>query len=123
MEAARESAINPLILLLQLLLPNVTDEKIKNFAVQTVDKSISLRRAMTEEQAIYRFYFCDNDEEFDNDWMEVGTGETPMGKVVMCTFPGIRRFTVADQKRTFVAVVKAMTKLDNASHLKISKVI
>jgi hypothetical protein len=120
-EAARASAINPLILLLRLLLPNTSSEKIQNFAVQIVDKAISLRREMTEEQAIYRFDFCDNGDEFDDNWMEVSTGETPMGKVIMCTFPGIRRFTVSDQKRKFVVVVKTMTKLDNLSHLNISK--
>lgn len=117
-ETARTSGIQSLILLMQLLLPNTPGEKIQNVAAKTIDKSISLRRAMTEEQAIYRCYLCDNGEEFDSDWMEVATGEAPMGKIAMCTFLGLRRFTLKNRKREFIAVVKAMTKLEDTSHLK-----
>lgn len=69
---------------------------------------------MTEEQAIYRCYFKDSGENFDPDWMEVASGETPHGVVSMCTFPGMRRFTTRNGLKEFVAVVKATTKLNNA---------
>jgi hypothetical protein len=55
------------------------------------DIKAALIRAMREEHAVYRLFFCYNGEKFNNDWIEVGADETPMGKVVMCTFPGIRR--------------------------------
>lgn len=69
---------------------------------------------MTEEQAVYRCYFRDQGQRYDNDWMEVATGEKPDGKVAMCTFPGLRRFTLKNGEKQFVIVVKATVKLDTA---------
>ena len=70
---------------------------------------------MTEEQAIYRCYFCDNGGPYDKDWMEIASGENPVGKMSMCTFPGLRRFTMHNGKKEFVPVVKATTKLEGTS--------
>ena len=70
---------------------------------------------MTEEQAIYRCYFLDNGQRFDKDWMEIAAGENPVGNVSMCTFPGLRRFTMHNGKKEFLAVVKATTKLEGVS--------
>lgn len=70
---------------------------------------------MTEEQAVYRCYFCDNGESFDGDWMAIASGEKPAGQVTMCTFPGLRRFTQKNGQKEFVPVVKATVKLDSGS--------
>lgn len=111
----RSSVIKTLVLVLRVLLPTTPAETIQNFATKVVDKSISLRKAMTEEQAVYRCYFFDNGERFDDDWMEIATGEKPVGKVTMCTFPGLRRFTLNKGQKEFVAVVKATIKLEAMS--------
>jgi hypothetical protein len=113
--ASRSTVIQTLVPLLQLLLPITQADTIQSFITKVVDKSIALRKAMTEEQAVYRCYFSDGNEDFDNDWMEIASGEKPVGKVTMCTFPGLRRFTVNNRKREFIAVVKAKTKLDTGS--------
>ena len=113
--AFRSSVIQTLVHLLQLLLPTTPPETIHNFVTKVVDKSISLRTAMTEEQAVYRCYFSDHGERYDDNWMEVASGENPVGKVTMCTFPGLRRFTLKNGKKEFVTVVKATVKLDTVS--------
>ena len=80
-----------------------------------MDKSIALRTAMTEEQAIYRCYFYDHGESFDGEWVEIASGEKPVGKITMCTFPGLRRLTMNEGKKQFMPIVKATAKLDTAS--------
>src|SRR5271154_2949643 len=67
----RSSAINSLIRLLQVLLSNTPNEKIQVFAVKVMDKSISLKTAMTEEQAIYRCDFFESGDDFEDAWMEI----------------------------------------------------
>ena len=103
--------VDTLVILLQQLLPNIGVEKIRGFATKLMDKSVSLRAAMTEEQAIYRCYFVDSGQEFKNDWMEIASGETPGKMVTMCTFPGLRRLTTKNGGKEFITVVKATTKL------------
>lgn len=109
-ESCRESVIQKLVLLLCILVPNAQD-KVQSLVVKSVDKATSLRIAMTEEQAIYRCYFCNNGDLFDKDWMNDPTEETANGRISMCTFPGLRRFIVKNETREFIAVVKATTKV------------
>ena len=108
------SAIETLVFFLRLLLFDTPGDRILKFSEKVLDKSISLKTAMTEEQAIYRCYFKDGGDDFDSDWMEVASGEIPRGVVSMCTFPGMRRFTTRNGIKEFVAVVKATAKLDSA---------
>lgn len=113
--ATRLSAIRALFVILRLLLPNNLEEKLQNFSTKIMDKSIALRTAMTEEQAIYRCYFYDHGESFDGEWVEIASGEKPVGKITMCTFPGLRRLTMNEGKKQFMPIVKATAKLDTAS--------
>jgi hypothetical protein len=103
---------------MQPLLPNVHEDKIQTFVAKTVDRAIALRIAMTDEQAIYRCFFLHSGEGFDDEWMEVVSGEHAVGKVSMCTFPGLRRFVMRNGRNKFVVVVKAATKLEAVSKIK-----
>jgi hypothetical protein len=95
------------------LLPNTPNEKLQAFAVKVMDKSISLKTAMTEEQAIYRCDFFDNGEDFQDAWMEIDRNDNPNNTVLMCTFPCLRRFTTDQIERQWIPIVKATTKLNH----------
>lgn len=109
--SARHGVINTLIQVLEPLLPNVETQKLRSFANGVLDESISLKAAMVEEQAIYRSYFSVSGAQFDAEWMEIPEGEHPSGRVAMCMFPGLRRFTTKDGSREFIPVVKSRVKL------------
>lgn len=96
-----------------MLLPDAGNEKIRSFAIKVMDKSISLKTAMTEEQAIYRSDFFDSGEDFDETWMEIDANDNSNNTVAMCTFPCLRRFTTDQVERQWIPIVKATAKLNN----------
>jgi hypothetical protein len=109
----RSSAINSLIRLLQELLPKTRNENIQTFAVKVMDKSIALKTAMTEEQAIYRSDFFDSGEDFQETWIEIDPNDNPNNTIAMCTFPCLRRFTTNQIERQWIPIVKATAKLNH----------
>ena len=109
----REILIENLCAMLGLLFPASSQEKLQAFVNRVVDKSISLRNTMTEEQAIYRCFFPNNGDPFDRSIAQTASGEQSTGGVLICVFPGLRRLTVSeDHKKEFVSVVKAVVKLE-----------
>jgi hypothetical protein len=109
---AREHTFQSLVTLLRIIVPKTPQKEIEVFVKQLVDRSIALKDAMVEEQAIYRCDFFNSGTAFDSEWMKVSAGAEEKGKVKLTTFPGLRRFNVTDGKREFVSVVKAWTDLD-----------
>lgn len=109
--SARDAIIRALKGILELLSSKPDSSKIEKFVTKVVDKTVALRTMMAQEQAIYQCYFVDSGESFDGGWVGLDYGDEPKSKVVMCTFPGLRRFTVRDGKREFIAVVKATAML------------
>jgi hypothetical protein len=97
---------------LQILLPEISDEKVAAFATKSLDKAISLRYGITQEQAIYRCFMAESGKHFDDSWLKVAEGEKMGGKVLMCTFPGLNRIILQDGMPTYVGVVKASVKLE-----------
>jgi hypothetical protein len=95
-----------------VLQSNTPIERIQVFAVKVMDKSISLKTAMTEEQAIYRCNFFDSGDDFEDAWMEIDRNDNPNNTVSMCTFPCLRRFTTDQIERQWIPIVKATTKLN-----------
>jgi len=109
----RKEIIEKLFIILRVLLPLSLKERIEAFAVKLVDKSISLRNAMTTEQAIYQCIFPNYGDVFDERTAETGSGEEPIGNVLICIFPGLKRFTVLKKMSgEFLTVVKAEVKLE-----------
>jgi hypothetical protein len=109
---ARESTIQSLVTFLRILLPKTREDETENFAQRLVEKAVVLKDAMVNEQAIYRSVFFSSGAGFDAEWMKVAGGAEEKGKVKLTTFPGLRRFNVADGRREFVSVVKACTDLE-----------
>ena len=108
----RTPAINMIIRLLQILLPGTPAERIQAFGVRVIDKSISLKTAMTEEQAIYRCDFFDSGDNFQA--AEIDPSDNPASKISTCSFPCLRRFTTTDMfERQWIPIVKATVKLNN----------
>jgi hypothetical protein len=120
-EARKTAYIVQIINLLQLLLPATSNEKLETFVIKIIHKSIALRDAMTEEQAVYRSFVLDRGDPLDESIAQVADGEELTGNVLMCTFPGLRRLTVQNQRKEFVSVVKATVKLEGVFGLEVSK--
>jgi hypothetical protein len=109
----REIIINDLYSLMGKLFPASPEAKVRAFVTKVVDKTISLRNAMSEEQSIYRCFLPDNGDTFDDSIFQVETGEKAKGNILLCMFPGLRRLNIGlDQKKGFVIVVKAIVKLE-----------
>lgn len=111
-EQCRSTSITQTIKFLKLLLPATTEEKLEAFVTKIVNKSVALRNAMTEEQAVYRSFVLDRGYDFDESIAQVADGEEVTGNVLMCTFPGLRRLTVRNHRKEFLSVVKATVKLE-----------
>jgi hypothetical protein len=97
--------------LLQPLSPDPNPEATLEFTTRLVDKAIALRTLMSEEQAIYRCYFVESGNRVDPQWIELAYGDKPNSTVIMCTYPGLRRFSMHDGKREFIPIVKATAML------------
>lgn len=96
--------------ILSRLLPRSNPEDIEAAVSKWIDKAVTLRNAMTEEQAIYRCFIPDTGDQFSDEVME-GAEENPAGQVLLCTFPGLDRLILKDGEKVSVAVVKASVEL------------
>lgn len=115
LKTRRETLIQNLCSLLKELLPTSQVDRIQGFVEKIIDKAISLRNAMTLEQAIYRCYFPHTGDSFNEFTDEVATGEKNAGNVLVCTFPGLHRLTIQKEgEREFIIVVRATVKLEGA---------
>lgn len=115
LKTRRETVIQNLCSLLQELLPTSQVDRIRGFVEKIIDKAISLRNAMTQEQAIYRCYFPHTGDSFNEITAQVANGEKNTGNVLICTFPGLYRFTIQKEgKKQFIFVVRAIVKLEGA---------
>ena len=99
--------------LLVRLLPRSTQETISETVLKIVDKAIYLKKAMSEEQALYRCFWIDYGEEYNENCTEV-TNEDETGRVLLCTFPGLARTIKKDNQVSDVLVVKARAMLESA---------
>lgn len=111
----RQWTVQNLLIVLQKLLPETPVNRIEEFVEKVVDKAITLKDAMTEEQAVYRCFFVAYGTNFDESIIQIAHGEETNGKVLMCTFPGLGRLIIQDQKKMFITVVKACAKLEAVS--------
>jgi hypothetical protein len=118
-ETLRGKIVELLFAILRDLLPSSEKQRIEIFVTRIVDNTISLKNAMTTEQAVYRSIFPNYGDEFDERIAQTVSGEDHVGRVMICTFPGLSRFTVhmpdeSDRSmvRGFLTVVKAEVKLE-----------
>lgn len=113
LQVCKETAIENICFLLRVLLPTSGSDRIKGFVTKIVENAISLRNAMTAEQAIYRCFLQHTGDFFDESIAQIANGEQQTGNILICMFPGLRRFTIrSDGKKKFVTVVSARVKLE-----------
>jgi hypothetical protein len=97
---------------LRPLVPATPDEKLLAFAEKVFDKAISLKNAMTQEQAIYRCFMAVSGQTFQEAWQKVAEGERVGGMVLMCTHPTLCRVNLQDGGG-YMSIVKASVKLED----------
>jgi hypothetical protein len=102
--------------LLLPLIPKTSESEIIKAVVKFVTKSIEVKRAMTQEQAVYRCYWVKFDDKFDKDLIDVSGDGT--GSVYLCTFPGLERVIKTDGVTSVIRVVKACAVLQSAGEKK-----
>jgi hypothetical protein len=108
----REKCIVKIVKLLSLLLPKSLPKDLETAATKSLDKAIALRKVMTEEQAIYRCSFFDRGELVTDSRVDIGDEERTSGKLLLCTFPGLERHIIKDEKRVRLTVVKASGEVE-----------
>lgn len=100
--------------LLKLLLPKVSADNIERIATKAVNKAVTLKHALTVEQAVYQCYWMPCGSPFNPESLDIEAGEG--GFVYLCTFPGLARM-VKDEgtnSESTLYVVKASAVLKNA---------
>jgi len=112
----RDDLIKSCLTVLQILLPATSDETVVAFATKYLDKAISLRHAMTQEQAVYKVFMVEAGRDFQDQYHEVREGEeSAVGKVLLCTFPGLTQLGLSDDGVLIdVSLVKASIKLEGS---------
>src|SRR5271168_3384373 len=108
-----ENSYHDLLTILGQFLPAAPTDACTSFVKKVLDQAISLKKAMMEEQALFRVYWVECDGEFDDHLVEVVDDYTN-GKVMICTFPGLARFDKSDGEDTEHIVVKAHALLQNS---------
>lgn len=92
----------------QLLLPTSPLHEIKR--MQTIlERAVSLKMDMTEENVMYHCYWARRGEEFDAESMQTRLEET--GAVSVCTFPGLAKSVEREGRRRIIYVTKALVIL------------
>jgi len=102
-----------LVTILGQFLPAAPADAHASFAKKAFDQALSLKKAMMEEQALFRVYWIDCDAEFDDHLVEL-VDEYTTSKVMICTFPGLARFDKSDGEEAEHIVVKASALLKNS---------
>jgi hypothetical protein len=97
--------------LLHLFFPKTPKEDIENGISKFVNKALTFKREVMEEQALYQFHWIYCGESFDSISME--TVNEIKGVVALCAFPGLTRIIKDNDKQKFVRVVRATALMEN----------
>jgi hypothetical protein len=104
--AQYESDINTaLVEILRQLVPRASDSDLYKNVSKFVIKAITLKKTMSQEQAVYRCYWVNCGDRYNPEFIEaIGEGRGP---VSFCTFPGLKKFIKKDNAKSVIQVVKA----------------
>jgi hypothetical protein len=91
---------------LQLFLPKTSEQALQKGITKMVKKAIELKSYMLEEQALYDCYWIKGGQTFDSTKMDL-VGMEGKGPLALCTFPGMARIVLGQDRRIIVHVVKA----------------
>lgn len=113
LESSRADVIDQLTHILCPMLRQSPADAVAEAVGKIIDKAIPLKKAMTEEQAIYHCFWPEYKDEFKEDLMEVAD-EEPSDRVLFCIFPGLTREFKKHTKISKFLVVKAWAVLESA---------
>lgn len=101
---------------LHMLLPKSRPADILDGVTKIMDKALALRKAMTEEQGVYRcFMIRSGNPQYSPLEVDVGEDTDVGGTLLMCTSPGLKRHIINDEMTVeSTIVVKATGELDVA---------
>ena len=99
--------------ILQRLLPRTPDGNIEPVVTRIVEKAVHFKNILTEEQVLYEFFWVDCGSGFEEERVDV-VEEEPVGKVLLCTFPGLSRTVKEGDKIVSITVVKASGILESS---------
>jgi hypothetical protein len=100
-------------ILLLFLVKGTEEESVRSAVHRIVEKAVQVKNAITVEQALYECFWVDCGEDFEEEVVDVVEEESG-GKVLLCTFPGLRRTVKEGDKISSVIVVKASGALESA---------
>ena len=97
---------------LRNVLRKASENDIQKGATKFVTKAVTLKKALTEEQAVYRCYWVNCGQHFEPESAESYDGER--GLVYFCMFPGLAKIIKGDVGRSMVYTFKASIVLKSA---------
>lgn len=104
--AIREEAIEQVSSVLVILLKQ-RPKDIKGGVAKLIDAAIKLKKEMAGERGIYRvFLICSGDRVLQD---QINTGDEGQSgeTLLMCTFPGLKQYSIDDDVKTETIVIKA----------------
>lgn len=107
----QQQCIDNLKDLINKLLPSSKPKHVNPGVTKFVEKAIELKNAMTEEQAVYRFYLIDFGQPVNDSILNIEDEGCVDGNMLMCTFPGLQRFVINEGVKEKLTVVKASGEL------------
>ena len=112
-DTKKKKCIDALQDVLCQILPKTKNKDVNNPVIKFVESALTLKNAMTEEQAVYRCFMPHNGESVDEASFQMSDEERVSGAVLLCTFPGLSLINKDNLKK--LMVVKADGELENQS--------
>ena len=105
---AKDQAINNFNSLFQKLLPQSRPKDVSDSVQEIMKTALDLKKEMTEERTVYRCFFVCSGMPVVHEQVDVGDDGQVGVKLLLCTFPGLKRLSVdGNSKREEAIVVKA----------------
>jgi hypothetical protein len=105
--AARGDTIKTFSELLAILLPKSRPGELRDVFTRIFDKAVTLKREMTQEKAVYRCFMYPCGSAVSDANVDFGDDGHVGGTLLVCTFPGLMRLIMNDDKFEKAIVVKA----------------
>ena len=105
--AAREESIKKLSSVFEILLRHARPKAIAAAAAKIMDAAIKLKNEMAGERGVYRIFLICCGRPVLPEQINTGDEEQAGETLLMCTFPGLKRYTVEDDVKMETMLIKA----------------
>jgi hypothetical protein len=117
LEAQREKDVAELSEIINILFVKSKPKDNNDIIRKFIDRAITLKKQLTEEQAVYRCYFHDCGQSVADLWVDIGEDHSQPVPVLLCMFPGLARHVLSDDRRLErVPVVRAFAEAELPSN-------